>query len=607
MVLLVLLSRPTACESWGPIIIEEQLPSADEVPYLEHVHVLFMHWYVPFNLGHVIWEDIASTYFAMVRLNEYDRNAVLLEYRDFPKRGDQFYRMYENLVPVFAAKVDSLDHYTNNFSSPLVCFQTLVASGAKPIFSIDHEPYTHGKEKLLYDYRTVILQYHGVNISDLPSRHRIVLVNKTRAMHRSLRAISNLVEVKHFIKSTYPQIQLDVIDWIMDSVCVVKFGGNEVSFVPASCIHSAKNAKMKVTVDYLFVDKNDRHRRLRGKLLFKETLEKCEEYCGSDTSLTVDKSTWLPTIVSKSNTNNKVTKCTTFKQKKRKNESKEPEFTGKQMKTDSLIAIVKKSTPIDKTTQNNQQNVFDNQKRQPNENNTNDEPESSVSTMESSIIVDLSNSDSFDNNMSSKCSADLNQSQQRTKLTGVDRQENDTISNDNIESDDELILPRHSQLELKSNRKRILDLENQLKELKHTSIPFPTTEKTDYLRRVLAVVDMRDELAQTRTINYGELLGLTDFELLLATGNGRLRWKKIVVNLIQACFKNVDLQYENYTSLRTRNKDLVDNISAYVKTVCPTEVFTNTEFSSCISRKCHHIKRDNKKKANKLASLYMFQ
>ncbi|CAF0880822.1 unnamed protein product [Rotaria sordida] len=340
---------------------------------------------------------------------------------------------------------------------------------------------------------------------------------------------------------------------------------------------------MKVNVDYLFLDKNDRHRRLRGKLLFKETVEECEEYCEDDTSLTVDKSTWLPTIASESNTNNKVMKCTTFKQKKRKNESKEPAFTGKQMKTNSSIAIVKKSTQIDKTTKNNQQNAFDNQKRQPNENNTNDESESSVSTTKSSIVVDLSNNDSFDNNMSSKCSAHLKQSQQRTKLTGVGRQENNTISNDNIESDDELILPRHIQLELKSNRKRILNLENQLKELKHTSIPFPTTEKSDYLRRVLAVVDMRDELAQTGTINYGQLLGLTNFELLEATGNGRLPWKKIVVSLIQACFKNVDLQYENYTSLRARNKDLIDNISAYVKTVCPTAVFTNTEFSGCIT------------------------
>ncbi|CAF1044837.1 unnamed protein product [Rotaria sp. Silwood1] len=208
-----LIARASPRHSWGPTIVEEWLPSADKVPYLEHVHVLFMHWYVPFNPGHVIWEDIASTYFAMVRLNEYDRNAVLIEYRRFPKKGNQFYRMYQNLVPAFAAKVDSLDHYINNFSSHLVCFRTIVAGGAKPMFSIINESYTNGKERLLYDYRTAILRYHGVNVSHLPSRHRIVLVNKTQALRRSLRAIKNLVEVKHFIHSTYPKIQLDVIDW----------------------------------------------------------------------------------------------------------------------------------------------------------------------------------------------------------------------------------------------------------------------------------------------------------------------------------------------------------------------------------------------------------
>ncbi|CAF5003839.1 unnamed protein product, partial [Rotaria sp. Silwood1] len=208
-----LVARAHHHESWGPIIVEEWLPSSDKVPYLEHVHVLFMHWYVSFNPGHVIWEDIASTYFAMIRLNEYDRNAVLIEYRHFLNKGDQFYRMYENLVPAFAAKFDSLDHYMINFSSPLVCFQTLIAGGAKSMFSIDNEPYTHGKERLLYDYRTAIPRYHGVNVSHLPTHHRIILVNKTRAWRRSLRAIKNLVEVKHFISSTYPKIQLDVIDW----------------------------------------------------------------------------------------------------------------------------------------------------------------------------------------------------------------------------------------------------------------------------------------------------------------------------------------------------------------------------------------------------------
>ncbi|CAF4500830.1 unnamed protein product [Rotaria sp. Silwood2] len=208
-----LFSRSSPLQSWGPTIVEEWLPSPNRVPYLEHVHVLFTHWFTYFNPGHVIWEDIASTYFAMVRLNEYDRNAVLLEYRRLPKKGNQFYRMFHNIIPAFAAKVDSLDNYMNNFSSPFVCFRTIVAGGATAMFSIGNEAYTNGKERLLYNYRTAILRYHGVNISHLPSRHRIVLVNKTQTVHRSLRAIKNLAEVKHFIHSTYPKIQLDVIDW----------------------------------------------------------------------------------------------------------------------------------------------------------------------------------------------------------------------------------------------------------------------------------------------------------------------------------------------------------------------------------------------------------
>ena len=208
-----LVARASPQETWGPTIVEEPLPSPDEVPYLTHVHVLFMRWCVSFNPGHVIWEDIASTYFAMIRLDEYDRYAVLLEYKCYSKKGGEFNRMYENLVPAFAAKFDALDRYVDNFSSSLVCFQSVVAGGSKSMFSIDTESYKHGKERILYDYRTAILQYHGVNLSQLPTRHRILLVNKTRALRRSLRAIHNLVQVKRFIQLTYPKIQLDVINW----------------------------------------------------------------------------------------------------------------------------------------------------------------------------------------------------------------------------------------------------------------------------------------------------------------------------------------------------------------------------------------------------------
>lgn len=60
---------------------------------------------------------------------------------------------------------------------------------------------------------------------------------------------------------------------------------------------------------------------------------------------------------------------------------------------------------------------------------------------------------------------------------------------------------------------------------------------------------------------FGQKLGLSDIELLEATGNGRLPWRKIVVNLIVKCFKGVNLENENFTTLRSLNKELIDNIS----------------------------------------------
>ena len=64
-----------------------------------------------------------------------------------------------------------------------------------------------------------------------------------------------------------------ILDTIaMASFCVVKFNGhagNQVSFVPETYLQSSKNVKTKTNGDYLFVHKDDRHQRSRGKLLFK--------------------------------------------------------------------------------------------------------------------------------------------------------------------------------------------------------------------------------------------------------------------------------------------------------------------------------------------------
>jgi len=208
-----LISRPNNHQSWGPTIVEKFLPSSDRIPYLDQAHVLFMHWYAPYNPGHIIWEDLASTYLAMMRLDEYDSNAVLLRFENIWPKGNIYESMYNSIVPAFASKVEEVHRYMDSFATDTICFRRVVAGGGTPMFSLDNEHLTSGKERYLYGYRTAILQYHGVDLSKPPTRHRIILVNKTASRRPALRAIKNLPDVLDFIQQTYPTIEVNVVEW----------------------------------------------------------------------------------------------------------------------------------------------------------------------------------------------------------------------------------------------------------------------------------------------------------------------------------------------------------------------------------------------------------
>ena len=59
---------------------------------------------------------------------------------------------------------------------------------------------------------------------------------------------------------------------IMTAICVVRFNdhsNNQVCLVPETYLQSSKNVKTKTNGEYLFIHKDDRHQRGRGKLLFK--------------------------------------------------------------------------------------------------------------------------------------------------------------------------------------------------------------------------------------------------------------------------------------------------------------------------------------------------
>ncbi|CAF5159974.1 unnamed protein product [Rotaria sp. Silwood1] len=107
-------------------------------------HVLFLHWHVKrYNPGHVIWEDILAPFLTMVRLGEYKhKQAVLMEHKNFPSANSKFRKLYNELVPAYAAKVVSLDEYVNSFPTPFVCFKNLMAGGGTAMFSPDREHFT---------------------------------------------------------------------------------------------------------------------------------------------------------------------------------------------------------------------------------------------------------------------------------------------------------------------------------------------------------------------------------------------------------------------------------------------------------------------------------
>ncbi|CAF1042282.1 unnamed protein product, partial [Didymodactylos carnosus] len=69
--------------------------------------------------------------------------------------------------------------------------------------------------------------------------------------------------------------------------------------------------------------------------------------------------------------------------------------------------------------------------------------------------------------------------------------------------------------ELENARRKIIDLEEQLAELKRISIrkPYPNAEQSLYLRNVVSVLDLNDRIASTRAAEDGETLSVSGTEL----------------------------------------------------------------------------------------------
>ncbi|CAF1614848.1 unnamed protein product, partial [Didymodactylos carnosus] len=97
--------------------------------------------------------------------------------------------------------------------------------------------------------------------------------------------------------------------------------------------------------------------------------------------------------------------------------------------------------------------------------------------------------------------------------------------------------------ELETLRRRCLHYEEQLIDLKEGSL--------HYLKSICALYEKRPQLKSTTAKNIADQLPLTTSEL-----NGCLHthWSRTNNNILQACFKDVDLAHLSYQKLKKQTR-----------------------------------------------------
>lgn len=221
-------------QSFGPHMQDGICPAASSpntTLVLEKTHFLWSNWAVDDNLGHVLWEEIATIWYTMIRLDAYADDVVTMHglNEDLPNRPlavkfrDAFLRAIVSTEPVsIHPYIQDLvtQHFTNHgIRLEHICFDQLLAGGSMQRFLQRLFWHNYGHEPLLVGLRSRILK--KFQIEDKPPReHSIVITNKTSSIFRgskpgqtSFRGIYNLQEVEAHLKNRYPTVPVCVVDW----------------------------------------------------------------------------------------------------------------------------------------------------------------------------------------------------------------------------------------------------------------------------------------------------------------------------------------------------------------------------------------------------------
>ena len=204
-------------ESWAPMVVDNACPSVN-VTWLTNLHTLWREYHDDYNFGHVVWEDIGSIFYSLERMNEFDEQFMVMHVTPVSE-DPNFQKFLDNVLVVLTSrKLVEYKSYLTTFNTSYVCFRHFIAGGNLVLFHPSARKENDGRESLLYKWRSKIVTYHEFDPEYIPNQHRIVITNKSQSIFAKAqsgmhRAIANLNEVVTFVRKTYPNIPVDVIEW----------------------------------------------------------------------------------------------------------------------------------------------------------------------------------------------------------------------------------------------------------------------------------------------------------------------------------------------------------------------------------------------------------
>jgi hypothetical protein len=188
----------------------QDVSSRGNWPMQKGIYVLWRPWSViDANLGHLLWEEIASMYYLSLQLPlfsydpdlRYDRTQVkvlcVLAQDEIPS-NPLFHTIVDTFLPVLS---DSPLQFLHNYTRR-VCFEKVVAGGAMVMFL--PESRNLGKEYLFQKFRRQVLSHFHIPPPSFPltsSTFHIVLTRKISTFLGGYRRrIENVDEVWEFLQ-----------------------------------------------------------------------------------------------------------------------------------------------------------------------------------------------------------------------------------------------------------------------------------------------------------------------------------------------------------------------------------------------------------------------